>query len=60
MEYKVFGTMVFNVSMVVDASSEDEAEQLAMDRMDEGTLDSFTLGESANDNEVCETQLVKD
>jgi len=52
MKYRVTGIMKFNVSMIVDASSEHNAECKAMDRMDEGALDGFKVGVSVNDNEI--------
>lgn len=52
MKYRVVGTVKFAVEVFVEADNKDEAEMKAMDRFDEGTLDSFKLLESIDDNEV--------
>ena len=58
MRYKVSGTVVFNVEMIVDASSPDEAEALAMDRMDDGSTDGFRIMSAVGDNEVTGIKLI--
>lgn len=52
MKYKVHGTVEFNVSMLIEADTKAEAESIAMDRMDDGSLDGFTLEDTVGNNEV--------
>jgi hypothetical protein len=59
MKYEVLGTMAFNVRMVIEADTENEAERKAMDRMDDGSVDGFQIIESCGDNEVGNIRIIK-
>ena len=58
MKYKVLGIMQFQVEMIIDAESGDKAEELAMDRMDDGSFDGYRLVEPIGDNEVSDVSPV--
>lgn len=60
MKYKVTGSMQFTVEMVINADSEEEAEEIAMDKMDDGSLDGYSLVEPTCDNEVVDIELINE
>lgn len=52
MKYRVRGTIAYNAEMLIEADSKQKAECIGEDRLADGSLDGFTLGEPTNDYEV--------